>query len=83
METLDELEPLLIRQAALSSPMRAAPRWRSSEGRAHLRDAHFVGGHPMAGKEERGVEAADADCSGRPWILTSPSDQPVVREFLE
>jgi prephenate dehydrogenase len=32
----------------------------------------FAGGHPMAGKEARGVEAADADLfRGRPWVLTA------------
>jgi prephenate dehydrogenase len=34
--------------------------------------ARFVGGHPMAGKESRGVEHADAELfRGRPYILTS------------
>jgi prephenate dehydrogenase len=34
--------------------------------------ARFVGGHPMAGKESRGVEEADADLfRGRPYVLTS------------
>jgi prephenate dehydrogenase len=37
-----------------------------------IRKGRFVGGHPMAGKEARGVEAADADLfRGRPWVLTS------------
>jgi prephenate dehydrogenase len=32
----------------------------------------FVGGHPMAGKEISGVEAAEADLfRGRPWVFTS------------
>lgn len=36
---------------------------------AHL--PGFLGGHPMAGKEARGVEAADADLfRGRTWVLT-------------
>lgn len=31
----------------------------------------FLGGHPMAGKESRGVEAADAGLfAGRPYVLT-------------
>ena len=31
----------------------------------------FLGGHPMAGKESRGVEHADPDLfRGRPWVLT-------------
>ncbi len=34
--------------------------------------AKFVGGHPMAGKESRGVEQADADLfRDRPYVLTS------------
>ena len=36
----------------------------------------FVGGHPMAGKESRGVEHADADLfRGRPYVLTSREPQ--------
>ena len=37
---------------------------------------HFVGGHPMAGKESRGVEHADANLfRGRPYVLTSREPQ--------
>jgi prephenate dehydrogenase len=36
-----------------------------------IRRARFVGGHPMAGKESRGVEHAEADLfRGRPYVLT-------------
>jgi prephenate dehydrogenase len=50
--------------------------------------ARFLGGHPMAGRERRGVEAAEADLfQGRPYVLTprSPADldHPVAREFLD
>jgi prephenate dehydrogenase len=50
--------------------------------------ARFLGGHPMAGRERRGVEAAEADLfQGRPYVLTprSPAelDHPAVREFLD
>jgi prephenate dehydrogenase len=49
--------------------------------------AQFLGGHPMAGRERRGVEAAEADLfRGRPYVLTplSPSEMesPAAREFL-
>lgn len=49
--------------------------------------SQFLGGHPMAGRERRGVEAAEADLfQGRPYILTpqSPADleTPAAREFL-
>ncbi len=36
----------------------------------------FVGGHPMAGKEARGVEAAEAELfRGRPYVLTGADEQ--------
>lgn len=39
--------------------------------RAVRSGVRFVGGHPMAGKESRGVEQADADLfRGRPYVLT-------------
>jgi prephenate dehydrogenase len=42
----------------------------------------FVGGHPMAGKEQRGAEAADAELfRGRPWVLTSQGNRPEEAEF--
>jgi len=35
---------------------------------------HFLGGHPLAGKEQRGVEAAEATLfRGRPYVLTPNS----------
>jgi prephenate dehydrogenase len=47
----------------------------------------FLGGHPMAGREQRGVEAAQADLfQGRPYVLTPRSgaelETPPVREFI-
>src|ERR1700733_11611129 len=49
--------------------------------------AQFLGGHPMAGRERRGVEAAEADLfQGRPYVLTpqpaSGLETPAAREFL-
>lgn len=36
---------------------------------------HFVGGHPMAGAERSGLDAARADLfRNRPWFLTSSTD---------
>lgn len=48
----------------------------------------FLGGHPMAGREQRGVDAADPGLfRGRPYVLTpgSPAelDRPRVREFIQ
>ncbi|MGH9594907.1 MAG: prephenate dehydrogenase [Bryobacteraceae bacterium] len=37
-----------------------------------LKRGRFIGGHPMAGKESRGVEHADADLfRARPYVLTA------------
>ncbi|MBV9268547.1 MAG: prephenate dehydrogenase/arogenate dehydrogenase family protein [Acidobacteriaceae bacterium] len=37
----------------------------------HVHRASFIGGHPMAGKEQRGAAAADANLfRGRPYVLT-------------
>lgn len=37
---------------------------------AYVRAARFLGGHPMAGKESRGVESAEAGLfAGRPYVL--------------
>ncbi len=49
--------------------------------------AQFLGGHPMAGRERRGVEAAEADLfQGRPYVLTPRSASELkseaAREFL-
>jgi prephenate dehydrogenase len=49
--------------------------------------AQFLGGHPMAGRERSGVEAAEADLfQGRPYVLTPRSaselEHPAAREFI-
>jgi len=49
--------------------------------------SQFLGGHPMAGRERRGVEAAEASLfQGRPYVLTprSPAEleTPAARDFL-
>jgi prephenate dehydrogenase len=45
--------------------------------------ARFTGGHPMAGKELRGVEHSDPDLfRARPWIFTSQPPAP-LQEWVE
>lgn len=47
-----------------------------------IRRARFVGGHPMAGKELRGVDVADADLfRGRPYVLTAR--EPELEAWVE
>jgi prephenate dehydrogenase len=49
---------------------------------AHIRRGRFVGGHPMAGKESRGVERASADLfAGRPYVLTAR--EPWLESWIE
>ena len=52
-----------------------------------IRRVHFLGGHPMAGKESRGVAAAEPDLfSGCPYVLTPqrPEDLelPLAKELM-
>lgn len=47
-----------------------------------VRHARFVGGHPMAGKESRGVEEAEAGLfRGRPYVLTAR--EPRLEKWIE
>lgn len=85
LETIPRLDGL-ARPGALVTDAGSTKRRICEAGRA-LRGALFVGGHPMAGKEKRGVEEADAELfRGRPWLLTParPEDleTPAAREFL-
>ena len=53
-----------------------------------LTRCQFLGGHPMAGREQRGVEAAEAGLfEGRPYVLTPRSkpelETPRVKELLD
>lgn len=51
----------------------------ASKGRAR-----FVGGHPMAGKESRGVEAAEASLfHGRPWLICGETRDDAVNSMFE
>jgi prephenate dehydrogenase len=56
--------------------------------RQHIRGAQFLGGHPMAGKEQRGASAADGSLfRGRTWVLTpdepSELETPRARELCD
>ncbi|GIU76921.1 MAG: prephenate dehydrogenase [Bryobacteraceae bacterium] len=85
LETIPALDGL-ARPGALATDAGSTKR-RICEAGSRLSGALFLGGHPMAGKEKRGVEEAEAELfRGRPWLLT-PSrredlETPAAREFL-
>ncbi|MFZ5926970.1 MAG: prephenate dehydrogenase [Acidobacteriota bacterium] len=85
LETIPRLDGL-AHAGALVTDAGSTKRRICEAGRC-LRGALFVGGHPMAGKEKRGVEEADAGLfRGRPYLLTPMKAQdletPAAREFL-
>ncbi len=74
LETLDVLETDALVTDAGSTKAVICERAR--------RLKRFVGGHPMAGKESRGVEEADADLfRGRPYVLTAR--EPELERWIE
>src|SRR5579863_552059 len=79
LETLRKLDPL-VRPDALVTDAGSTKQAIVDEAKRSLRRCAFLGGHPMAGKELRGVAAADADLfRGRPWVFTSDLDHPFRR----
>ncbi len=87
LETLPALDSLL-RPGVLVTDAGSTKRRIVEAGRASIRRAQFLGGHPMAGKEKRGVEQAAPDLfAGRPYVLTpvTPGEMetPAARDFTE
>jgi len=82
LETLRKLDPL-VRPDTLVTDAGSTKQAIVNEARRSLRRCAFLGGHPMAGRELRGVAAADADLfQGRPWVFTSePLTSDVDRPF--
>lgn len=77
LDTIPKLDGL-ARPGALVTDAGSTKRRICEAGRG-LRGALFLGGHPMAGKEKRGVEEAEAELfRGRPYLLA-----PARREDLE
>ncbi len=68
--TLEQLGPLITDDCLITDAgsTKAQIVRKSAECIPH---GQFLGGHPMAGKEQRGVEVADPDLfQGRPYVLT-------------
>ena len=72
IETIRLLGPLL-RTGCLVTDAGSTKSRIVQQAAAWLPEGAFVGGHPMAGKEQRGPEGADADLfRGRPYVITPP-----------
>lgn len=75
LQTLADLDPL-VAENALVTDVGSTKAIICAEAERLLRRARFVGGHPMAGKERRGPEAASAELfAGRTWILTAREER--------
>ncbi len=70
LQTLQELAPL-ARSGCLVTDAGSTKAAIVEKASRYFAPGIFLGGHPVAGKERRGVEAADADLfRGRPYVLT-------------
>jgi prephenate dehydrogenase len=87
LDTLRHIDAL-VRPGTLITDAGSTKSAIVSAARQHIRRGVFLGGHPMAGKEKRGVGEADADLfRGRTYVLT-PDDSraleaPAALEFVE
>jgi prephenate dehydrogenase len=87
LDTLRHIDAL-VRPGTLITDAGSTKSAIVSAARQHIRRGVFLGGHPMAGKEKRGVAEADADLfRGRTYVLT-PDDShaleaPAAQELLE
>jgi prephenate dehydrogenase len=85
LDTIEALRPL-ARPGMLITDAGSTKQAIVDKARACLDHALFLGGHPMAGKEARGVDAAEPTLfANRPYLLTPASDEvrhaPVTLEF--
>lgn len=81
VETIGKLNSL-VRPEALVTDAGSTKQVIVDEATRCLTRCTFMGGHPMAGREQRGASAADANLfQGRPWILTAELDHPVACEL--
>lgn len=85
LDTIRHLDPLL-KEGALVTDAGSTKLEIVDLGRELIHRGQFLGGHPMAGKEQRGASAGDADLfQGRTWVLTpdepSELETPAAKDF--
>jgi prephenate dehydrogenase len=87
IETLGKLDGH-VRPGALITDVGSTKSCIMRVAQEKIRRGIFVGGHPMAGKETRGVTEAEAGLfRGRPYVITPSNrahlEDPLVMEFLD
>lgn len=83
LDTLRRLDPL-VRRDALVTDAGSTKREIVATAARYLRRCRFLGGHPMAGKEKRGVEQAEAGLfAGRTYALTPRQAAELDFDFVE
>jgi len=87
LDTLHHLDPL-VRPQSLITDAGSTKHAIVTEARKLVRRCQFLGGHPLAGKETRGVAEAEADLfRGRTYVLTPASPDelqtPAACAFVE
>jgi prephenate dehydrogenase len=85
LDTVRHIDPLL-KPGALVTDAGSTKCEIVDVARQSITRAQFLGGHPMAGKESRGAEAADAALfRGKTWVLTPDEaaelETPAARGF--
>lgn len=74
LKTIEVLDAFL-RPGALVTDVGSTKVSVCAAGESFVTRGRFVGGHPMAGKAQRGPEVASADLFvGRPWVLTEENE---------
>jgi prephenate dehydrogenase len=70
LETLDEIDPHVYPGTLITDAGSTKSAIVARAGK-RIRRGRFIGGHPMAGKQSRGIGEAEADLfRGRPYVLT-------------
>jgi prephenate dehydrogenase len=83
LATLHRLDPL-VKPSALVTDAGSTKQVIVSTAQKTIHRCQFLGGHPMAGKESRGPESADADLfRNRPYIVMAGDlETPAAVDFL-
>jgi prephenate dehydrogenase len=83
LTTIDQLAPLL-RPGTLVTDAGSTKKAIVSKANEVLPPGSFLGGHPLAGKEQRGAAAGDANLfRNRPYVVTPAAASEAVSEFKE